>query len=100
MLVTIRLNLGQANRRKNDSVNRQAALVASSLMTPLAVMAWALAGWRLSADLKWTGDFAIRSGIFSHWQVWIALGLVVQFAAFLLHRYARRDEDRNDTALS
>jgi hypothetical protein len=67
-------------------------------MTPLALMAWALAGWRLAADLKWTGDFAISSGVFSHWQVWVALGIVVQFAAFLLHRLARGDEDGDGAA--
>jgi hypothetical protein len=99
MRITIRVRYGSA-RRKAEEFNRHAALIASSLMTPVAVMAWALAGWRLAADLKWTGDFAIRSGIFSHWQVWIALGILVQFAAFLLHRYARREAGPDDTAFS
>jgi hypothetical protein len=65
----------------------------SSLMTPLALMAWALGGWRLAADLEWTGSFAIQEGVFSHWQVWIAVGFAVQFASFLLHRYARGEDD-------
>lgn len=69
-------------------------------MTPVAFMAWALAGWRLAADLKWTGEFAIRSGLFSHWQVWVALAIMVQFLAFLLHRYARSGIDPDDPALS
>jgi hypothetical protein len=54
----------------------------------VAFTAWALGGWRLLADLKITGDFAISSGLFSHWQVWIALGVVLQVAAFLLQRAA------------
>jgi hypothetical protein len=56
-------------------------------------MAWVLAGWRIAADLKWTGAFAITNGMFSHWQVWIAAAIAVQFAAFLLHRYAAGEED-------
>lgn len=91
MIVRIRLRYEHAVRR-TVALNRQAALIASSLMTPLALMAWALAGWRLLADLKITGEFAISQGLFSHWQVWIAIAIVVQFAAFLLHRFARRDD--------
>jgi hypothetical protein len=99
MLIRIRLQYG-SKRRKAEAMHRHAALMAASLMTPIAVMAWALAGWRLAADLKWTGDFAIRSGIFSHWQVWVALGILVQFAAFLLHRYAGGEAGPDDPALS
>lgn len=74
-------------------MNRQAALVASSLITPVALMAWALGGWRLLADTGVTGQFAIARGLFSHWQVWIALALLLQLASFLLHRYACREYD-------
>src|SRR5688500_11223142 len=88
MVVRIKLKYEHAVRR-TVALNRQAALVASSLMTPVALMAWALGGWRLLADLKMAGEFAISSGLFSHWQVWIALGIILQFAAFLLHRFSR-----------
>jgi hypothetical protein len=97
MVVRIRLSFGKP-RRTAAVVQRQAALVASLLMTPVALTAWALGGWRLAADMKWTGEFAIEDGLFSHWQVWIAVGIAVQFASFLLQRYARRDEDTNDRA--
>jgi hypothetical protein len=97
MVVKIRFNYGSA-LRKTASANRHAALVMSSLMTPIAVMAWALGCWRIAADLKWTGEFAIAQGIFSHWQVWIAMAVGVQFAAFLLHRYGRGDNYRDDDA--
>jgi hypothetical protein len=50
MVVRIRLNYGSA-LRKTAAANRQAALVMSSLMTPVALMAWALGGWRIAADL-------------------------------------------------
>ena len=41
MVIRIRLNYGSA-LRKTAEVNRQGALMMSSLMTPIAVMAWAL----------------------------------------------------------
>ena len=100
MVVRIRLQYGSA-LRKTAAANRQVALVTSSLMTPLALMAWALGGWRIAADLKWAGEFAISQGLFSHWQVWIAVAIAVQFAAFLLHRYGRgEDYGDDDAALS
>ena len=95
MVVRIRLR----SRRQAGGVNRKTALALASLMAPLALMAWALGCWRLAADLKWTGEFAITQGLFSHWQVWFAVGIAVQFAAFLLHRYAGGD-DNDDPAFS
>ena len=89
MVVRIRLNYEKA-ARQTAAVNRQATLVAATLMTPVAVMAWVLAAWRLLADLEIAGAFAISKGLFSHWQVWIAVALAVQFAAVWLQRSARR----------
>lgn len=78
---------------------RQTALIVASLLTPLALMAWTLGMWRIAADMKWTGAFAITHGLFSHWQVWFALAIAVQFGGFLLHRYAGSgDEDRDGGA--
>jgi hypothetical protein len=97
MVIRIRLSYGDAIR-KTAQANRHAALVVSALMTPVAVMAWALGFWRLAADMRWTGEFAIATGIFSHWQVWIAVAIALQFFAYLLHRYARRDVLEDDDA--
>ncbi|MDZ4800640.1 MAG: hypothetical protein SGI92_20980 [Bryobacteraceae bacterium] len=69
-------------------------------MTPIALMAWALGIWRLAAGMKWTGEFAITQGFFSHWQVWCAVAIVVQFAAFLLSRLAGSPDKSQDAALS
>ena len=88
MVVRIRLKYEHAVR-KTIALNRQITLVASSLMAPVALMAWALGSWGVLADLKFAGEFAIATGLFSHWQVWIALATVLQFAAFLLQRAAR-----------
>lgn len=95
MVVRIRLRFAPSSR-KVPFTNRHAALVVSSLMTPVALMAGALGFWRIAADLKWTGEFAIVDGIFSRWQVWIALAVGIQFAAFLLHRYGRGDDFSDD----
>jgi hypothetical protein len=69
--------------------NRELASVAAALLTPAAVGALALGVWRLSADLKWAGEFAISRGLFSHWQVWIAVAGVLQTCASILNRYGR-----------
>lgn len=99
--MVVRIRFSSDGIRRTALANRQLALILSSLMTPVSVMALALAGWRLAADLKWTGEFAIAQGLFSHWQVWIAVAIAVQLAALLLHRVARQSglED-DDAALS
>ena len=91
MIVRIRWSKGSA-RRRLESGARRTAMLSAALLTPMALMAWALGGWRLLADMQWTSEFAIREGMFSHWQVWFALAVAVQFAAFLLGRTAARSD--------
>ena len=55
-----------------------------ALLSPAAVLALVLGLWRVSADLGWTEAFLIANGFFSHWQVWIALAIVLQVAAVWL----------------
>lgn len=62
----------------------------SAFAAPAAGMMYALALWRVGSDLDWAGNFAIESGLFSHWQVWIALGALTQFAGSALARFARQ----------
>ena len=90
MVVRIRLRR-IAPRSQGRAVQRQSAMIVSALMTPIALMAFALGCWRIAADLELTSSFAISDGVFAHWQVWIAIGIAIQFAAFLLHKYARPD---------
>lgn len=52
-------------------------------------MAYVLAFWRLGADLGITGGFAIAHGVFSHWQVWLAMAICVNVIAVMLNRYGR-----------
>lgn len=57
-----------------------------ALMTPVSLLAFVLAAWRLGADLGFTGEFAIGHGFFSHWIVWAAIGIGIQFFANTLNR--------------
>lgn len=77
----------QQKRRKNQHV----ALAMASLLTPAAVMACALAFWRLAADVNVTAQFPIARGLFSHWQVWLALAGSLQFCATVLNRYGKTE---------
>ena len=65
------------------------ALATASLLIPAAVMAAALAAWRLAADLQLAADFAISAGPFSNWLVWLALAVALAIAAIKLNRYGR-----------
>ena len=40
-------------------------------------------------DLELAGSFAISRGLFSHWQVWVAVGAGIQACAMTLRRYGR-----------
>lgn len=88
MVVRIRLSSGPRVRHERRK-NRHVALAMASLLTPAAVMACVLAFWRLAADVNVTAQFPISSGLFSHWQVWLALAGSLQFFATVLNRYGK-----------
>jgi hypothetical protein len=90
MVVRIRLGKGPKPAVKRAQ-NRRIALGISALLTPSALMALVLAIWRIGADLNLTGSFAIPSGPFSHWQVWMGAAAFLQLCAFALNRYGRGD---------
>ena len=95
MLVRIRFVKGPrlAHRRGK---NRHVAAAVAAMLTPAGVISFFLAVWRIAADLSWANSFAIPSGLFSHWQVWLGAAVVLQGCAHLLNRYGRND----DTAAS
>ena len=74
-----------ARRRRNQRI----ALAVAALLTPGAAVAAALALWRIGADLDWANSFAIPSGIFSHWQVWLGAAAALQFCSRTLNRYGK-----------
>ncbi len=75
--------------KANPSVRRYlitSADVVSFVLDPAALAAFSLGLWRLGADLNWTGSFFIGNGLFSHWQVWLALAVSAKLIRFSLRR--------------
>jgi hypothetical protein len=88
MVVRIRFGKSSKLGRKRQK-DRRLALVLAVLMPPTALAAGVLAFWRIAADLNWTSSFAITSGIFSHWQVWLVAAVALQVCARVLNRYGK-----------
>ncbi len=88
MIVRIRLELGSRQRRVGG-VRRRAAFWAGRWLMPFSAASFLLACWRLGADLNWTGRFAVSRGIFSHWQAWMGMAVVLQVLSAALRRYGR-----------
>lgn len=89
MVVRIRLSRA-VGRRREGHAGSTILLGMAALLQPAAVMAGVLAVWRFGADLQWTSEFAISSGLLSHWQVWLAIFLVLESGAILLNRMGLR----------
>jgi hypothetical protein len=92
MVVRIRFRRGPIFNRKRGS-NKRLALLVAALLPPLALAAGALAAWRIASDLKLAGSFAISTGFFSHWQVWLAGSAAMALCSHALNRYGK-SEDR------
>lgn len=66
------------------ALDRQLPNILVALLTPAALVAFAMGLWRVSADLDWAGAFPIASGFFSHGQVWIALSVALKMLSSAL----------------
>ena len=88
MKVRIKLNVGP-RIKKTTGKNRNTALAIAALVTPATLLAFVLAFWRMSADIGITSAFPITQGLFSHWQVWLAIAVTAQFLTVALNRYGR-----------
>jgi ABC-type amino acid transport system permease subunit len=87
MMVRIKLQTGRPVQQKTGK-NRQVASAIGTLLVPVALMAYVLGVWRLASDLGMAGEFAI-SGLFSHWQIWVAIAAALHIASSSLNRYGR-----------
>jgi len=85
MLVRIRLSRPEAGGYAPHP--RDIALACASLLIPSALLAFTLAVWNIAADLRWTGEFIVSTGIFSHWQAWFCIAAFLLLFARLLNRY-------------
>ena len=84
----VRLQLGRGRPvLRATRKNRRIALGLAALLAPAALAAYVLGVWRLCTDVGIAGDFEIKQGLFSHWQVWIALGAAGNLLAVVLNRY-------------
>lgn len=78
--------------RVQPALERTAAMSQDALkliafaLRPAALIALVCGIWRLGIDLGWTQDFFVSAGLFSHWQVWLALALAMITAASMLAR--------------
>ena len=59
-------------------------------LTPAAVLTGTLSAWRFGVDLGWAKSFFISEGLWSHWQVWLALTIALQIAAFHLKKLGQK----------
>jgi hypothetical protein len=83
-------------KKRNPSVHgrpKAIALALAALLTPAALVAFTMAFWRIAADLHWTGDFIISSGLLSHWQVWLVAASVLLLCASILNRWGATSGD-------
>jgi hypothetical protein len=87
MVVRIRFEKGRALGNRRPRPNRRVALMLAALLTPAALMASVLAAWRIAADLNFASRFAIPTGLFSHWQVWLGAAIGLQLCSRVLNRY-------------
>ena len=78
--------------RKLAEGPRRVAPVISNLLAPFTFTGYALAFWRLAADLGWAGEFFVADGLLSRWQVWLAFAIATQLAARELKRMGRPDD--------
>jgi hypothetical protein len=98
MKVRVRLRHGAQLTRKQGK-NRHLALAAAALLWPGVLTAYVLGFWRLAADVGAAGGFGISSGIFSHWQVWLAVAVTLNILGIVLNRYGTRGEMRLPSSL-
>lgn len=84
MTLRLRFPQGRLVKRHRES-HRELAQATASLLTPASVMAYVLACWRLAADVGMVGDSGVQ-GLFSHWQLWVVLGIGLQVTSRSLAR--------------
>ncbi len=91
MLVRIRFAKGPRLSRKRRK-NQRIALALAALLNPAATLAGVVGLWRIAAGWNWAGGFAIRSGVFSHWQAWLGTALLLFLCSRALNRYGRSED--------
>lgn len=89
MVVRIRISAGPDSflRRRYDA---KFAMACAGLLTPAAVLCFVMALWGVLADTGFAKEFVFAEGLLSHWQVWLALGVLVQGLGIALDKYGKQ----------
>src|SRR5512140_2379477 len=88
MIVKIHFPQGRRLQHRNKGTNRELSAAFGALLIPASLMAYSLGFWRLASDMGLAGQFDI-TGAFSHWQLWIGLGVLLHTGSITLNRYSR-----------
>lgn len=88
MQVRIRFKAASPVRGLKPEASRAVA-ASTAVLKPLALFAAGIGSWRLASDVKWTVAPTHSDDLLSHWQLWAAIGIAVQFCAYLLGRDAQ-----------
>jgi hypothetical protein len=75
------------------TLGRQLPNIVVALLTPAALVALAMGLWRVGVDLDWAAMFPIGGGLFSHWQVWIALSIALKMLSSSLLAWDTRTRE-------
>ena len=86
---SVALKVQQAIDR-TAAVSQEVSTFVAMLLSPAALISLALGIWRIGADLGWTDQFLISNGLFSHWQVWVALAIALQAVAATFSRVSQK----------
>ena len=70
-----------------------------ALLVPAALMAYVMGLWRVASDMSVASPFPM-TGLFSHWQVWIVVGVMLHLASSSFSRYGRGGDFRMPRFLS
>jgi len=89
MTVRIRFPQGRPFQNRRGQ-NKELSAALGALLIPASLMAYSLGFCRLASDMGLAGQFDI-TGAFSHWQLWIGLGVVLHAAAITLNRHGRAE---------
>ena len=68
------------------AISEEVSTFVAIVLSPAALISLVLGIWRIGADLGWTDEFLIPNGLFSHWQVWIALAIALEAVAATFSR--------------
>lgn len=77
MNIRIKFPQGQLVKRRKVT-EREPVWAADSWVMRVSAAAYALAVWRLAADMSIASGLGLQ-GFFSHWQLWMALAVTAQF---------------------